>query len=289
MNPDQQNAQSSDAFLALLDDPSPSVRTALLAEFTRLGAPAIELLRAAARSSNRILAWHASWYLNELKFRDPIAEFRRFIRSLNYEIETGALLLSRVHTPDLDIGACCTGLDEIAARCRELIVEPAGARDKCRVLNRVIFHEYGYCGDIERHADPLNNFIYYVLMRRKGAAISLSIVYLLIAHRLGLTLEPVALPGHFVVGCYLEDPPFFIDAFDRGVFRTSEQMFQILRQNHVAARPSDLAPTPVREVLCRCCRNLASQFAAAHNHEQARIFADFVEEFDAAYERNASA
>ena len=283
------SAPSHDALLTLLDDVSPSVRAALLAEFARRGPPGIEFLRAVVRSSNRVLAWHAAWYLNELKFSDPVAEFRGFIRSLNYELETGSLLLSRVHTPDLDVGACCGALDGMAARCRELIIESAGVRDKCRVLNRVLFHEYGFRGNIEHYTDPLNSFLDCVLQRRKGIPISLSIVYLLVAQRLGLALEPVGLPGHFVVGCYVEDAPFYIDVFDRGVFRTPEELFVILRQNHVVPRASDLAPTPVREVLCRCCRNLAGHFATASDHDRARLFAGFVEDFEATYERNASA
>jgi len=46
-----------------------------------------------------MLALHASWFLRELNFSDPVGEFRGFIRSLNYELETGALLLSRTVNP----------------------------------------------------------------------------------------------------------------------------------------------------------------------------------------------
>jgi hypothetical protein len=82
------------------------------------------------------------------------------------------------------------------------------------------------------------------------------LVYLLVAGRLGLELAPVGLPGHFLVGCFGDDPPFFIDPFDRGVFRDAAELFDLLRARHLAPKLSDLAPTPGREVLCRCCRNL---------------------------------
>ncbi|MDE3084436.1 MAG: transglutaminase family protein, partial [Verrucomicrobiota bacterium] len=200
---------------------------------------------------------------------------------------TGALLLSRTVKPDLDIGACCTILDQLAARCRDLIIEPATAREKCRVLNRVLFAEFGFHGNVENYTDPLNSFIDQVLSRRKGLPLSLSIVYLLVAHRLGLMLEPVNLPGHFVVGCYLEDKPFFIDTFDKGIFRSAEELFAYLRGKNLVPKTSDLAPTPVREVLCRSCRNLAKHYTEAGDREHARLFAEFVEEFEATYERHA--
>jgi regulator of sirC expression with transglutaminase-like and TPR domain len=274
-----------DAFRALLDDPTPVVRAALSAEFARRRAAAVPFLQAVARGLNRPLAWHAAWFLQELNFINPVAEFKDFIRSLNHELETGSFLLSRIHAPRLDIGACSAVLDEIAARCRELIVEPSTARDKCRVLNRVLFHEYGFRGNVDNYTDPLNSFIDEVLSRRKGLPIALSIVYILVAQRVGLTLEPVGLPGHFVAGCFLEAEPFFIDSFEQGAFRSPAELLTVLRQHHLAPSIADLAPTPAREVLCRCCRNLSHHYALAHEEANARLYAGLVEDFEATYER----
>ena len=275
-----------EALLRLLDDTSPAVRKALLAHFTHLGEPAREFLEATTYSTNRLVARHAAWYLDELRFNDPVAEFRGFIRSLNYELETGSLLLARTVNPDLDITACCVTLDTIAHRCRELTPEPATPREKCRVLNRVLFHEWGFRGNLEHYTDPRNSLLDQVLERRKGIPLTLSTVYLLVAGRLGLELEPVGLPGHFLVGCFLEDEPFFIDPFDRGVFRDVDEIFALLRENKVSPQITDLAPTPVREVLCRSCRNLVNHCHATGDAAKARLFAGFVEEFEAAYERN---
>lgn len=275
------------ALETLLDDSSPTVRAALLAQFARHGAESVDLLRALARQPNRGLALHAARYLRDLKFADPVGEFRTFIRSLNYELETGALLLSRTVNADLDVGACCTQLDAMAARCRELIAEPATAREKCRVLNRVLFHEFALRGNAEHYTDPLNSYLDQVLLRRKGIPISLCIVYLLVAERVGLQLEAVALPGHFLVGCYEENVPFFIDAFNAGVLLTAGEVFVLLRQDRGHASISDLAPTPVREILCRCCRNLANHYTAANEPGHASLFAGFVAEFESTYERHA--
>ena len=276
------------ALLGLLDDPSPAVRRALQARFGQLGPVAAALLQSAAGGADRGLAHHALCYLDELKFSDPVGDFRRFIRSLNYELETGALLLARTVAPRLDVGACCGQLEAIAARCRELIVEPSSAREKCRVLNRVLFHEWGFHGNVEHYTDPQNSFLDQVLARRTGIPLSLSIVYLLVAERAGLELSPVGLPGHFIVGCFSDDPPFFIDPFERGVFRDAGEIFELLRANHVQPKITDLAPTPVREVLCRSCRNLVNHYTAAGDTARARLFAEFVEEFETTHRRQTT-
>lgn len=281
------SATEQDALLSLLDDTSATVRRALLARFTQLGTTAAPFLQTIAQGSNRILARHAAWFLEELKFSDPVAEFRGFIRSQNYELETGVLLLARTVEPRLDVGECCAELDAIADRCRELIVEPSSMREKCRVMNRVLFHEWGFHGNVEHYTDPKNSFIDQVLKRRTGIPISLSVVYLLVAERLDVELEPVGLPGHFIVGCFADDLPFFIDAFDRGVFRDADEIFELLRANNIVPKASDLAPTPVREVLCRSCRNLVNHYTADGKPDRAKLFAHFVEEFESTYERSA--
>ena len=276
------------ALETLLEDTSPAVRQALLAQFTHHGKESVAFLQGLTGRSDRQLANQASWYLRELHLADPVGEFREFIRSLSYELETGALLLSRTVNADLDVGACCTQLATMAARCRDLIAEPATSREKCRILNRVLFHEYGFRGNAEHYADPLNSHLDQVLRRRKGIPISLSMVYLFVAERAGIQLEPVGLPGHFLVGCYEEAAPFFIDPFNAGLFLTAEDVFALVREHKTKPSIADLAPTPVREVLCRCCRNLVNHYASGNQLEQAQLFASFVAEFDSTHERHAS-
>lgn len=277
-----------EAFASLLDDTNPKVRAQLLAHFTARAEATKRFLLRIAESKHREQAWHARWFLNELHFSDPVGEFRGFIRSLNYELETGSLMLARTVIPTADAGDCALELDRLARRCRELIAEPASVRTRCRVINRVLFHEEGFRGNAENYTDPLNSFLPEVLTRKKGLPITLGIVYLLVAQRIGLELEPVGLPGHFMVGCYAEHTPFFIDAFEQGAFRTPGEVMVFLRTQGLEPALGDLAPTPVREVLCRCCRNLANHYAAGGDERRAVMFAGFVTEFEAAYERHTA-
>lgn len=274
------------ALLGLLDDSSATVRRELSHYFTQLGNPARDFLRDTAESSNRHLAWHARRYLEELHLSDPQAEFREFIKSLNYELESGSLMIARTVRPNLDTGACCETLNRIADRCRELTIEPSSTRAKCRVINRILYHEMGFHGNVEHYTDPNNSFIDQVLETRRGIPISLCTIYLLVAHRLGLNLEPIGLPGHFMIGCFTEERPFFIDAFDGGIFRSPEEIFVFLRSHDMSPQLADLAPTPVREMLCRSCRNLANHYEARGDRDHSTLFDSFVTEFEAIYAKN---
>ena len=104
---DQITKEEKDALLSLLDDPSPIVRKTILRTLDQMEGNGIDLLNKAIKGSNRLLSWHASRYLSELQSSSPAAEFRAFIRSMNYELESGWIMISRVAYPYINVGKVC--------------------------------------------------------------------------------------------------------------------------------------------------------------------------------------
>lgn len=280
------NSRHLRALATLIDDTSPVVRRSLLTHFEQLGEPARALLREVARGPNRVTATHAQWFLGELRWSDPASEFLHFIRSLNYELESGAILIARAADPEANAAGVCAMLDAIASRCRELMAEPLTPWQKCNVINRVLFHELGFRGNTGHYNDPLNSLIHRVLERRTGLPLTLSVVYLLVADRCGLTLEPVALPGHFVVGCFTEEEPIYIDAFRGGTVASRDEIMAWLAGNDLSRDDAVFAPATIRETLSRCCRNLAAHYTSAGDDALARQFAQFDAEFEATHREN---
>jgi len=273
------------ALFSLIDDPSPFVRKALLNTIGQMGKEGLNLLKEAVDGPNRILSWHAANLLSELQSSDPAQEFRTFIQEMNYEMESGWLMISRVAYPSLGIGDVCQELDAIASRCNELLVKPTSAREQCLVINRVLFHEMGFRGNSERYTDPDNSFINRVLETRRGLPINLSVLYLLIGQRLGTPIEPISAPGHFVIGCFDEPAPFYIDPFERGKFLTAGQMLKRIEAVTLSPNIGHLAPASIHETLARICRNLAHHYSDHRDSSMAELFRSFLQEFKEAYEK----
>lgn len=287
MSDRDKNKSRKEALIALLDDPSPVVRKGLEEEFERLMEDGILLLKEVIQKGDGAEIEAAESILNKLEGPDTAMEFVQFIRSLEYELETGMLMLDRVVRPDIEVEEISQTLDAIAMRCREIEVLPSTPRSLCQVINRVLFHEHGFRGNIEDYEDPENSFLSSVLKRKKGIPISLCITYLLVADRLNLQLEPIALPGHFLVGCFHEELPFYIDPFERGRIRSVEEVQAMI----VSTREEDdfhfLAPVALAEVLCRVCRNLTHHFNLRGDARRSRQFARFVVEFEEVYRRHS--
>lgn len=272
----------------LLDDDSPVVRESLAAWFREHEQEAIHWLKEWAGSRIKTVSEAACHHLRSLEYSDPVDEFLKFIRSLHYELETGALLLNRVTFPKLRPETCSREIDQLALRCQDLLVASNSAKEICKVINRVIFHEEEFRGDLDDFNNPMNSYLSQVLESHKGIPISLGILYILVAQRLGLDLEPVCMPGRFVVGCFAEEMPFYIDPFERGAIRTPDYLFRFLKSRNIVPDISHLAPSSVREVLCRCCRNLVHQYISIGDVPQSQLFARFVHEFEATYRRETS-
>lgn len=271
----------------LMDDPSPAVRQAIIDELMKQGSAGRHFLNDLCKGSDLDLRRHALAILETLDKDAPEKMFSRFIESQNYELESGYFLLSRVENPELKITDFMKRMDDIALRCQTLFTAPLSPRDRCRILNRVLFHEYGFTGNRSDFNNPSNTFIHTLFETRKGIPISLSILYLMIADRLELDLVPVGVPGRFMVGCFLETDPFFIDVYENGVFRTLDDLLFFLDANQLDTDLGHFGPCPVGEVLCRCCRNLAQQYVLLFNDEKAALYQFFVEEFETHFEKRS--
>ena len=68
-----------------------------------------------------------------------------------------------------------------------------------QAINRFLFDELGFCGDDRDYYVPRNSYLNDVLDRRMGNPISLAVVQIELARRLGVPLEGISFPGHFLV------------------------------------------------------------------------------------------
>ena len=138
------------------------------------------------------------------------------------------------------------------------MLQPSSSRMSCEVINRVLFHEY--CSVLVRILRTRNSFIHRVLDRREGLPISLCAIYIMVARRIGFELEPIGTPGRFLVGCFAEHHPFYIDCWAGGRFIELDQMEDKLGILPDEESGSTLLPVTVAETLSRACRNLSQHY-----------------------------
>ncbi len=268
------------ALLGLLDDESPVVRKCILDECDAHPVEAKEFLHNISQGEDRLLARHAQDLVRDLGWIDGVGDFVRFIRSQRYELESGWFLLDRTVYPSFQSSSSTLFMDKLARRTRELLTPPMSPRQICSILNRVLFHEYGFRGAGKDFENPENSFLHRVIERRQGLPITLSVLFILLARRIGLDLEPIGLPGRFVVGCFEDERPFYLDAWAGGKILEVEQMENYLEHSSVEGSGSVLLPVTVAETLARGCRNLSYHYLRAEDSKKSKMFGSFVDEFE---------
>ncbi|MFC3716674.1 SirB1 family protein [Luteimonas soli] len=191
-----------------------------------------------------------------------------------------ALLIARDEYPDLDADLYDTLVQGHAAGMREEIDALEHWALKMQAINHHLFEELGYAGDHDQYYDPRNSYLNEVFERRRGNPISLAMVQMEVARRLGVPLDGVSFPGHFLVRLPVDDGVLVMDPFNRGRPLDVDELRQRARPHLGGDAPDDdalsqiLHPASHRAILMRVLRNLHGVYSDGEDWERATRSAD---------------
>ncbi len=180
----------------------------------------------------------------------------------DFDLAEACLLIAQDAYPDLDIAHYLARIDALAATVKRRLSSDAFPEQKIVVLNRYLFNELGFCGNADDYYDPRNSYLNEVLERRTGIPITLSILYMEIGRRLGLRLQGVSFPGHFLVKLRVTGGQLVLDPFCRGEAQSQSvlraRLARVLPQREADTLPLSqfLPATSARQILARLLRNL---------------------------------
>ncbi len=177
------------------------------------------------------------------------------------DLASAALLIALDEYPALDIQKYIREIDAMAARLRSEIdfspeTRTMGAIEK---LNRFLFHTKGFRGNNEDYYDPRNSYLNEVLERRVGIPITLSLVFMEVGKRLGLRIEGVGMPGHFIVKYLHNGWEVFVDPFNQGEILREDECRKRMELQYGAGfqfNRSFLASVNKQQILTRMLTNL---------------------------------
>jgi regulator of sirC expression with transglutaminase-like and TPR domain len=193
------------------------------------------------------------------------AEFQKLIaRSPDVDLTVAALEIARDAYPELDFEQT---LDWIAARGRDLSGVVARAKtemDALKSLAECIAEQHGIYGSKEAYSRADSSFLNWVIEHKRGIPISLSLLYMAVADRVGLELQGVAAPLHFLTRYESADGPLFIDAYARGRILKHDEcanwIGEIAKLDRKEAGAA-LRPATPRTIVIRMLNNLKALYA----------------------------
>ena len=201
----------------------------------------------------------------------PLSNLPRFAHVVDrpessVNLGEGALLIAEDAYPGLDVDAYLQRIDEIAEPAREKVRADSSLLEMVQTLNGHLFGELGFQGNAQDYYDPRNSYLNEVLDRRLGIPISLSVLYMEVARRVGLTVVGIGLPGHFIVEARRDTSSLLLDPFSGGELLTledCERLVQDVYGDSVAFSEDLLAPLRKRQILTRMLNNLKKSYLTA--------------------------
>jgi regulator of sirC expression with transglutaminase-like and TPR domain len=189
-----------------------------------------------------------------------------------------SLVIARTEYPKLEIEEYVGRVESLARRVA------AEASDFDRValasLNRILFQELKLRGNREDYYNPRNSFLNDVLDRGLGIPITLSILYMEVARRVGFPLSGVGMPGHFLLKHYGHDgQETLIDCFNSGDILSRQDCQSRLDEiysGEMTLRPEFLHPISRRQILTRMLNNLKTVYLSTRSFRKALPIADLI-------------
>jgi regulator of sirC expression with transglutaminase-like and TPR domain len=189
-----------------------------------------------------------------------LARFSEVVSRDDFALDQAALLIGAWDYPERDLEEYRELLDGISARVTPEVERARDGIGRARAISDYLFEHLGYTGNHDDYYDPRNSFLCEVIDRRIGIPISLSVLYLEVARRVGVLAQGVNFPGHFLVRVAIEDAWLFLDPFSRGRTLTPADLEALLRKTttpNAVLEPSVIAAASKRQIVARMLINLA--------------------------------
>lgn len=179
-------------------------------------------------------------------------------RDEDIDLIAACLWIARLDDPDHEIDGYLELFDCLADELKQEAEGLDSDEKKLALLNQFLFEQNGFHGSRHEYYRPENSYLSHVLEDREGIPITLAILYIELGRRLGISIDGIGLPGHFVVAHNRKkQTPQLIDVFDGGKLISKEDAKFIVAST--TARGWDenyLSPVSKKQILFRVLLNL---------------------------------
>ena len=219
-------------------------------------------------------------YMDTVSARDKLLELLPVL-STPEDLILACSLIAAQEDKDVNPEKIFNQLDQLATDASEIIDLSLNIEEVVKGLCYFLGNTKGFSGNTIDYYNPQNSYLNYVLLKREGIPITLAVIYMYIAHRLGLKAEGVGFPGHFLIRIHastnlpesLSDnssgrqftdnqQDLIIDPFNHVILSIDEcrNRLRVLYGKNCKSENHYLKPTSYGEIILRILRNLKSIF-----------------------------
>ncbi|GAA4375676.1 transglutaminase-like domain-containing protein [Hymenobacter koreensis] len=259
------------ALISLLDDPE--IRPHIEGRIQELGESVIPFLEEAWEETlDPAQQRRLEDLIHDLQFGGVQERLRVWRESGGENLLEGMWLINSYQYPDADLQALNRAVEQLRYEAWMLLMPQMGPVDIVRALNHVFFKVHKFSANTQNFHAPANSMLHLVLETRRGNPLTLCVIYLLVAQRLGLPVSGVNLPNLFILTFRPEDAdedPFYINCYNRGLILTRTDIEHYVAQLNLPANNIFFEPCSNLDIVRRALRNLAVSFEKMQEPQKA--------------------
>jgi regulator of sirC expression with transglutaminase-like and TPR domain len=199
--------------------------------------------------------------------------FQEELNQTAINVPRAALAFARsIAYPNLDIPFYLSRLDALAETARPRVSEAKTLAERVDALSDFLFYKQNFRGNRDHYQDPRNSFLNSVMDRKLGIPISLTVLFVAVAQRLGLNAYGIGLPGHFIAGVYQDGKEVLLDPFNAGLRLSTADCARLVRNGtgfKGAFQQKWLNPVRPADLLARMLTNLCHAYIQSENWHSA--------------------
>jgi len=217
------------ALLTLLDDTDPVVKAQVEEEFFSAGDAVLPKL---LEASTTLVDSELQGRVNELIAKIQLGHFSEEL--LDWRKDGGKdlleawILVSQVADPQLNVQKYRDAISRLVNRTWLQLKPGMSDLEKLCVLNKLVYGIENFNGNFSSPELPQNNYLSYVVDNKTGNSLSLCLLYAILADKLDITLQLVNFQGYYALRYYSRDQHFYLDAYNKGLFFTPQQVQRFL-------------------------------------------------------------
>lgn len=258
------------ALVTLLDDDDIEVVQHVEKQLRTIGGSVIPLLEDHWQENglNPILQKRIEDLIHDLQYNLFVSRLLDWKQSGYQDLLEGMWIVATYQYPDLSLEKLRQSINDIYFDVWLEFRDELHPHDQVRILNQVFFEKYKFLSNTKNFHSPANSMLNQVFEQRKGNPISLCVIYMLIARRLGMPVSGVNLPSLFVLTYKNPQIQFYINVFNRGLIFTKADISNYIKQMHLLPQESFYQPCTNLDIVSRVLRNLIVSFEKVSDVER---------------------
>jgi regulator of sirC expression with transglutaminase-like and TPR domain len=253
------------AMIHLLDDSDQEVVSMVEQQIRTLGPSIIPVLESEweAESLNPILQTKIENLIHDFQWQSVKTRLQVWKESGGMDLLEGMWILATYRYPDYTYEQLKLEMDQLYYEVWPQMREELHPMDQVKVLNTAIFEQLKFGPNSKNFHAANNSFINNVLSSKKGNPISLCVIYMWIAQKLGLPIYGVNLPNLFVLTYKQNGLQFYINVFNKGLIFNKIDIDNYIAQLNLTPNEIYYNPCSNLEIIRRVIRNLMMAYEKA--------------------------